>query len=58
MAFQDHMLTIGPGELLLVPRGVEHGPAARRGMAKLLLIDPDGTPNTRDTVTAIQAVEL
>jgi mannose-6-phosphate isomerase-like protein (cupin superfamily) len=43
---------------MVVPRGVEHRPAARNGLVKLLLIDPDGTPNTGDPATATQAVEL
>jgi mannose-6-phosphate isomerase-like protein (cupin superfamily) len=58
MAFRDRIVAVGPGELLLVPRGVEHRPAARKGLVKLLLIDPDGTPNTGDPATAIRAVEL
>jgi mannose-6-phosphate isomerase-like protein (cupin superfamily) len=58
MDFRDGTMTVKPGELLVVPRGVEHRPAARRGQVKLLLIDPDGTPNTGDRTTATQAVEL
>lgn len=58
MTFRDRTLTVGPGELLIVPRGVEHRPAARKGVVKLLLIDPDGTPNTGNHETATQAVEL
>jgi mannose-6-phosphate isomerase-like protein (cupin superfamily) len=58
MAFRDRTETLGPGELLVVPKGVEHRPAARNGLVKLLLIDPDGTPNTGDRATATQAVEL
>lgn len=58
MDFRDKTVTIRPGELLLVPRGVEHRPAARRGLVKLLLIDPNGTPNTGDVGTATHAVEL
>lgn len=58
MDFRDHSLTVGPGEMLLVPRGVEHRPAARRGQVKLILIDPAGTPNTGDVRTATAAVEL
>jgi mannose-6-phosphate isomerase-like protein (cupin superfamily) len=58
MAFRDQVVVLGPGELLVVPRGVEHRPAARKGLVKLLLIDPDGTPNTGDPATATQAVEL
>jgi mannose-6-phosphate isomerase-like protein (cupin superfamily) len=58
MAFRDRTLMVGPGELLIVPRRVEHRPAARNGLVKLLLIDPDGTPNTGDVLSATQAVEL
>src|SRR6478609_4818192 len=58
MDFRDRTVTVGPGELLIVPRGTEHRPAARRGEVKLLLIDPNGTPNTGDKATATKAVEL
>ena len=58
MDFRDHTVTVGPGELLIVPRGTEHRPAARRGEVKLLLIDPNGTPNTGDIATATEAVEF
>ena len=58
MAFRDKVVTLQPGELLVVPRGVEHRPAARKGLVKLLLIDPEGTPNTGDPATATLAVEL
>ncbi len=58
MAFRDHVETLGPGEMIVVPRGVEHRPAARKGRVKLLLIDPNGTPNTGDIRTAVKAVEL
>jgi mannose-6-phosphate isomerase-like protein (cupin superfamily) len=57
MAFRDRVVTVGAGELLIVPRGVEHRPAAH-GRVSLLLIDPDGTPNTGDVATATPAVEL
>ena len=58
MDFRDRTVTVKPGELLIVPRGTEHRPAARRGEVKLLLIDPNDTPNTGDETTATQAVEL
>src|SRR3954471_22493985 len=41
MDFRDRTVTVKPGELLIVPRGTEHRPAARRGEVKLLLIDPN-----------------
>jgi hypothetical protein len=37
------------GDLFVVPRGVEHRPRARRE-AHILLIEPQGTPNTGDAV--------
>ena len=43
--FRDGAVTIGPGELYVVPRGVEHKPYAER-VVKLLLIEPRGTLNT------------
>lgn len=59
MDFRDApTLSVGPGELLIVPKGLEHRPAARRGPVRLLLLDPAGTPNTGDTRTATVAVEL
>jgi mannose-6-phosphate isomerase-like protein (cupin superfamily) len=58
MDFRDRTVTVGPGELLIVPRGTEHRPAARRGEVKLLLIDPNDTPNTGDKTTATHAVEI
>ena len=58
MEFRDGTVTVRPGELLIVPRGVEHRPTARRGEVKLLLIDPNDTPNTGDEATATRAVEL
>ena len=55
---RDRTVTLGPGELFVVPRGVEHRPVARRGEARLLVIEPAGTPNTGDAVTATAAVRV
>jgi mannose-6-phosphate isomerase-like protein (cupin superfamily) len=49
---RDGTVTLRPGELFVVPRGVEHRPVARKGEVKLLLIEPRGTPNTGDQATA------
>ncbi len=40
------------GELFVVPRGVEHCPVAEEEV-HLLLIEPQGTPNTGDVRTAV-----
>lgn len=44
-------VTLGPGELFVVPRGVEHCPVAEEE-THLLLIEPTGTPNTGNPETA------
>lgn len=43
--FRDGAVTLGPGELFVVPRGVEHKPFAGQEV-KLLLIEPRGILNT------------
>ena len=50
---RDRTVTLGPGELFVVPAGVEHRPVARLE-AHLLLIEPAGTPNTGDPATAAE----
>ena len=44
-------VTLGPGELFVVPKGAEHRPIAEEEV-HLLLIEPTGTPNTGDAATA------
>jgi mannose-6-phosphate isomerase-like protein (cupin superfamily) len=36
---------LGPGDLHVVPRGVEHFPQAEPG-TRILMFEPTGTPNT------------
>ena len=55
---RDGAVTLRPGELFVVPRGVEHRPVARNGEVKLLLIEPSGTPNTGDEATATAKVPI
>jgi mannose-6-phosphate isomerase-like protein (cupin superfamily) len=49
---EDGNVTLGPGELYVVPKGKKHRPVADRE-AHLLLIEPRGTPNTGDEKTAV-----
>ena len=44
---RDDAVTIGPGEMFVVPKGVEHKPFAAREV-KLMLIEPKGVVNTGD----------
>jgi len=48
---RDRTITLGPGQIYIVPRGVEHRPVAREEV-HLLLMEPTGTPNTGDVATA------
>lgn len=43
--FRDGDVTLEPGEMLVVPRGVEHRPVAEEEVA-VLLFEPAGTVNT------------
>ena len=45
--FRDGAVRVGPGEMFVVPKGVEHKPYAEREV-KMLLIEPRGVPNTGD----------
>lgn len=45
--FRDGAVRIAPGEMFVVPKGVEHKPFAEREV-KMLLIEPRGVPNTGD----------
>ncbi len=44
-------VTLGPGEVFVVPKGVEHRPVAEEE-AQILLIELAGTPNTGNPETA------
>lgn len=50
---RDRTVTLGPGEMFIVPKGVEHRPVAREEV-HVLLIEPSGTPNTGDKATAAE----
>lgn len=50
-------VALGPGELFVVPKGIEHCPYAEEE-AHLLLIEPAGTPNTGDERNAATKVAI
>ena len=48
-------VTLGPGEIFVVSKGVEHCPIAEEE-SHILLIEPTGTPNTGDPRTTLAKV--
>ena len=44
---RDGAITLGPGEMAVIPRGVEHRPVAREEV-QLMLIEPGATRHTGD----------
>jgi mannose-6-phosphate isomerase-like protein (cupin superfamily) len=53
---RDRDVELGPGQMFVVPRGVEHCPRAE-DEAHILLIEPVGTPNTGDSTEREPAPE-
>ena len=54
---RDGDVVLGPGELYVVPRGVEHCPVAEEE-THILLIEPAGVPNTGDPATAVAKTRI
>ena len=46
MDFRDRKVEIGPGELIVVPRGTDHKPYAEK--CEMILLERSGVPNTGD----------
>lgn len=57
MEFRDRAVTLDPGELIVVPAGVEHRPVAEVE-TQVLLFEPAGTVNTGDARDARRVAEL
>ena len=55
--FRDGARTLGPGEFLVVAKGVEHRPVAAEEV-ELLIMDREGEPNTGETVSAFTRTRL
>ena len=50
MQFRDGDQDLGPGELIIVPRGVEHCPLALTDEVHVVLLEPRTTLNTGNVV--------
>ncbi len=59
--FRDHSIEVGPGEFIIVPRGVEHRTVANEE-AQVLVFEPAATRNTGNvehpTLTAPPGVRI
>jgi len=52
MDFRDHTETVGQGEMIVVPKGVEHRPrTAHDEVVHILMIEAPGTLNTGNVVS-------
>ena len=47
MNFHDRKVEVNAGEMIVIPKGVEHKPSSENGY-KALLIEPEGVPSTGD----------
>jgi len=58
MNFSDTVVELSAGEMIVIPKGVEHKPTSEEGY-EALLIEPEGVPNTGDAESemAIKKVE-
>jgi mannose-6-phosphate isomerase-like protein (cupin superfamily) len=53
---RDGAVTLGPGEMTVIPRGVEHRPVAREEV-HLMLVEPKGIRHTGDVESALTVHE-
>jgi mannose-6-phosphate isomerase-like protein (cupin superfamily) len=56
IAYRDREVRLGPGEMHVVPRGIEHRPSAE-DECEVVLIEPAGTLNTGDAGGALTAAD-
>ncbi|MGA8849889.1 MAG: cupin domain-containing protein [Dehalococcoidia bacterium] len=52
MNFRDRKVEVRAGEMIVIPKGVEHKPSSENGY-KALLIEPEGVSNTGDVRSEI-----
>ena len=48
MGFRDRTERVETGQMIIVPKGVEHRPASVDGECKIMLLEPTSTLNTGD----------
>jgi mannose-6-phosphate isomerase-like protein (cupin superfamily) len=56
MEFRDRSVALGPGDFIVIPRGVDHRPVSDEEV-HVVLFEPAGTLNTGNTVDAKTVTE-
>lgn len=57
MNFRDRKVAIHAGEMIVIPKGVEHKPSSETGY-KALLIEPEGVSNTGNVQSEITIAKV
>ena len=57
MNFRDRKVEVKTGEIIVIPKGVEHKPSSETGY-KALLIEPEGVANTGNVQNEITITEV
>ena len=52
MHLRDEVIEVNAGEMIVIPKGVEHKPVSKEGY-QALLVEPAGVPNTGDVENEI-----
>ena len=55
--FRDDVVELNSGEMIVIPKGVDHKPTSPEGY-KALLIEPEDVPNTGDVESEITINEI
>lgn len=58
MDFRDRTEVIKAGEIIIVPKGIEHRPRTENEEVQILLFEPASTINTGDTTNEFTKIDL
>ena len=57
MNFHGRKVEVNTGEMIVIPKGVEHKPSSENGY-KAILIEPEGVPNTGDVKSEVTITKI
>lgn len=55
--FHERKVEVHAGEMIVIPKGIEHKPSSEEGY-KALLIEPEGVPNTGDAQSEMTIADV